>query len=441
MRSSRSRFVRSLTVPFAALVPVLLLSACGAPSTEVVQPSPTESSAEAVPAISTCVGDPAEVTGRLEDLPTTAMPLQVATKIDAAAQAGFAAAAAPGAIVAVQSPEGLFIRAYGVADPATGSPMTTDLHHRVGSITKPFTATIIMQLVADGTISLDDPISRYVDDVANGDEITIRMLADMTSGVSSYTLDERWQDEYFSHPERTWDPDDLVEIGLALEPRDFAPGTAFDYSNTNTVLLGKVIEKVTNGPYEDALTDRILIPLGLTQTVFPGGSAAFPEPHSQGFTLQGGHGTPDDPANATNWNPSWGWTAGELISNVTDLLRFGRAEATGAGLLPPVAQIIRLTSFREFNGPGAGGYGIGWGCQNGWVGHAGELPGYNSSMFYSTDDDITVITMTNSDIPSGDCAADTLVDNPTDLVCSSPATRIFTSIADALGTPFAPQEK
>lgn len=431
--------IRSL----AALAVVALLAGC-APQAETPPPTSSSSSTPTptpVAQISTCVTDPADVVKRLDDLPTTPMPDYLLQRIDAAAQAGFAAAAAPGAIVAVQSPKGVFLRAYGVADPATGAPMTTDLNQRIGSITKTFTAAMIMQLVADGSVSLDDPISRYVKGVQDGDTITLRMLADMTSGLTSYTSDPDWQAEYFADPHRVWSPNELVRIGLSLEPQDFAPGTAFDYSNTNTVLLGKVIEKVTGVSYSKALKERILVPLGLDHTIFPDGSAEFPEPHAQGFTLQGGQGTPDAPTNATDWNPSWGWAAGEMISNATDLLRFGRAEATGAGLLPQVAQVVRLTSFREFNGSGNGGYGIGWGCQNGWVGHAGELPGYNSSMFYDTNNDLTIVTLTNSDIPSGDCAAGTLTDNPTDLVCSSPATRIFASIADALGRPFVPQNQ
>ena len=398
-------------------------------------------STSSVPAVSTCVGDPAAVVSRTADLPATAMPSDLTTTIDTAAEKGFAQAAAPGAIVAVQSPKGLFVKAYGVADPSTTTPMTTNLYQRVGSITKTFTVTLIMQLAAAGKLSLDDPISKYVDGVKGGDKITIRMLADMTSGVSSYTLDDAWQKVYFEEHYKVWTPDDLLKIGLALKPQPFAPGTEFDYSNTNTILLGEVIEKVSGESYQQALGTLILTPLGMSHTIYPAGSAAFPDPHAQGFTLQGGQGTPENPANTTDWNPSWGGAAGELISNVTDLLRFGRAEATGAGLLPKAMQIERLQSFREFNGPGNGGYGLGWGCQNGWVGHAGELPGYNTSMFYSTSDDTTVITMTNSDIPSGKCEARTLTDNPTDLVCSSPATRIFTSIAEALGTPFAPQKK
>jgi len=432
-----------LARPIALAAALLILAGCSArPSTGPTATGAATPSSTA-PAVSTCVADPSAVVARTADLPTSALPDDLTATIDKTAQAAFAQTSAKGAIVAVQSPKGLFFRAYGVADPSTGAPMTTDVYQRVGSITKPFTGTLTLQLAAEGKLSLDDTISKYVDGVPRGDEVTIRMLADMSSSVTSYTKDPAWQKIFFSEPDRVWKPEELLTAGLGLKPQDFAPGTAFDYSNTNTILLGFVIEKVTGKSYQDVLAEKILTPLGLTHTIFPAGSAAFPDPHAQGFTLQGGHGTPDTPANTTNWNPSWGWTAGELISSAQDLLTFGRAEATGAGLVPAKDQIERLTSFREFNGPGNGGYGIGWGCQNGWVGHAGELPGYNTSMFYSTKDDTTIITMVNSDIPSGDCPSDarTLTDNPTDLPCSSPATRIFQSLAQELGTPFAPQKK
>ncbi|VXA92459.1 D-alanyl-D-alanine carboxypeptidase [Microbacterium sp. 8M] len=432
-----------LAKPLALAATLLLLAGCsGQPSTG---PTATGSSTptSTVPAVSTCVADPSAVVARTADLPTSEPPADLAAALDTTAQAAWAQTSAKGAVVAVQSPKGLFLKAYGVADPATGAPMTTDIYQRVGSITKPFTGTLTMQLAAEGKLSLDDKISKYVDGVPRGDEVTIRELADMSSSVTSYTKDPAWQKIFFSETERVWTPEELLKVGISLPPQDFAPGTAFDYSNTNTILLGFVIQKVTGKSYQDVLAEKILTPLGLTHTIFPAGSGTFPDPHAQGFTLQGGHGTPDAPANTTNWNPSWGWTAGELISSAQDLLRFGRAEATGAGLVPAKAQIERLTSFREFNGPGNGGYGIGWGCQNGWVGHSGELPGYNTAMFYSTKDDTTIITMVNSDIPSGGCPSDarTLTDNPTDLPCSSPATRIFQALAQQLGTPFAPQKK
>lgn len=421
----------ALAKPMVVVAAALLLAGCTAqsptgPARSAPAPQP---SAEA----STCVADPEAVVARTQPLPTTPMPDDVAATIDQAAEEGFAAAAAPGAIVAVQSPDGLFVKAYGIADPATGAPMTTDMFQRVGSITKPFTGTLLMQLAADGELSLDDPISMYVPGVTNGDDITLRMLADMTSGVASYTLDDDFQAIYFGEPENVWTPDELLAAGLALEPK-FEPGTGFDYSNTNTILLGKVIEQVSGELYQDVLQERILTPLGLSGTSFPAGSPAYPEPHPQGFTVQGNTATPEDPANTTNWNPSWGWTAGELISTAPDLLAFARAEATGNGLLPAEYQLERLRSI-----PGSAGYGIGWGCSAAWVGHAGELPGYNTSMFYDTSSDTTVITMTNSDIKSGGCEeSDTLLDNPSELPCSSPATRIFVSVSTALGIPFTP---
>jgi D-alanyl-D-alanine carboxypeptidase len=158
----------------------------------------------------------------------------------------------------------------------------------------------------------------------------------------------------------------------------------------------------------------------------------MPKPYAQGFTLQGDFAKPDAPSNATNWNPAWGWTAGELISNIDDLLIYDRALGTGQGLLNAASQKERLTSF-----PGPAGYGIAMGCVGGWVGHTGELPGYNTSVFYQTEADIAVVVQTNSDIASGECKDQpTLTDDPRDTVCSSPATRVFVAIAQALDRPF-----
>jgi D-alanyl-D-alanine carboxypeptidase len=421
-----SRFVRSVVVVGAL---ALLVTGCA--------PSPAQSSATTAAAApeptagAACVSDPAEVVARTQPLPTTAMPESVASMLDAAAQAGFAAAAAPGAIVAVQSPEGLFLKAYGEADPTTGAPMTTDMHQRIGSLSKTFTGTVLMQLVADGQVSLDDTVSTYLDGVPRGDEITLRMLSDMTAGLASYTKDEGYQKIMFDDPQRVHTVDEILAYAFAL-PASFAPGESFEYSNTDTLVLGKVIEKVTGKPFSTVLRENILTPLALTGTSFPDGSAAFPSPHPQGYTLQGNASDPANPTDATDWNPSWGWVAGEMISTAPDLLAFSRAVGTGQGLLPAESQIVRLESFQ----PAEAGYGIGWGCLSGWVGHGGELPGFNTQMFYDTNTDTAVITMTNSDIASGDCPSDVLEDNPTELPCSSPAKRILTSVTEALGNPF-----
>lgn len=360
------------------------------------------------------------------------LPDDLVATLDAAARAAFPEAAAPGAIVGVQTPQGTWTAAYGEADPFTGAPMEVGMYTRIGSVTKTFTGTVIMQLAEQGRLSLDDPVSMYVPDIPNGDRITLRMLADMTSGLASYTRSTVFTDVLFSKPETVWTPEQVLQIGLDESPI-FEPGAEFDYSNTNTVLLGFVIEKVTGEPVEDVFRELIFEPLGLQGTSWPAGSIEIPSPHPQGYTLQGNAATPGNPSNATNWNPSWAWTSGELISRMEDLLVYGRALGTGRGLLSEASQAERLRSF-----PGAAGYGIGAGCSGGWVGHDGELPGYNTSVYYDTTSDTTIIVQVNSDIPSGDCPQDvpTLVDNPGQPVCSSPAPRMLVALSTALGHPF-----
>jgi D-alanyl-D-alanine carboxypeptidase len=361
----------------------------------------------------------------------TPLPAELTAKLDAAVQGALPQTAAPGVIVGVVTPAGTWKAAYGVADPAAGTPMAVGIHTRIGSVTKTFTGTAIMQLAEAKKLSLDDTIQKYVSGIPNGDRVTLRQLADMTSGIASYTRSPKFQDVYFAKPETIFTPERLVEIGVSESPL-FEPGASFDYSNTNTILLGMVIEKVTGKPVGQVLKELIFDPLKLHNTFWPGDSVDMPAPYAQGFTLQGDFAKPDAPSNATNWNPAWGWTAGELISNIDDLLVYGRALGTGRGLLGAAAQKERLTSFQ-----GVAGYGIGLHCATGWVGHTGELPGYNTTLYYHADADIVVAVQTNSDIASGDCQeTPTLTDDPHDTVCSSPAKRVFVAISEALGQPF-----
>jgi D-alanyl-D-alanine carboxypeptidase len=385
-----------------------------------------------------CVADVDKV---IAAKPTTAMttaslPADFVAKLDAAAQQSFKEAATPGAVVGVRTPQGTWTAAYGEADPAAGTPMEVGMHTRIGSVTKTFTGTVIMQLAEAGKLSLDDPIEKYVPGVPNGKEISLRMLADMTSGVASYTRSPKFTDTYFAKPETIFTPDRLLAIGISGSPI-FAPGARFDYSNTNTVLLGMVIEKVTGQDAGDALKKMVVDPLDLDNTSWPGASTEMPTPFAQGFTLQGDYAKLDAPSNATHWNPAWGWTAGELISNIEDLLTYGRALGTGQGLLGPAAQAERLRSFPE-----PAGYGIAIGCIDGWVGHTGELPGYNTTVYYDTTSDTTVVVQASSDVASGDCPeSPVLTDDPRDTVCSSPATRIFVALSTALGHTFPPLPK
>jgi D-alanyl-D-alanine carboxypeptidase len=299
----------------------------------------------------------------------------------------------PGAIVGVwQDGKAPYVRAFGVRDRATDLPMSPRLHMRIGSETKTFTVTALLQLAAEGELSLDDPIDRYVRGVVNGDTVTLRELASMVSGIPSYTHVEAFVTELKDHPRRSWTPAQLLSY-VNGAPALFAPGAGFDYSNSNTVLLGLVIEQVSGQPLSRYVEQHLLEPLGMTHTAFPD-DAAFPSPHARGYTDQ----TPDGTvADATRWNPSWGWAAGAMTSTVRDLHVWAEHLATGEGLLPRTLQRERLASVRRPPGETTE-YGLGLFNVNGWIGHNGSLPGYQTVAIHRPATGTTVVALVNTDI-------------------------------------------
>jgi D-alanyl-D-alanine carboxypeptidase len=362
--------------------------------------------------------------------------------LDAALKKSFQESDAPGVVAAVQTPRYTWVQARGVADRASGRPMTPEVHHRIGSVTKTFTATLLLKAADEGLLSLDDTIDQYIKGVPNGDEITLRQMSDMTSGIASYTESEQWVKEWSSDPTKVWKPEDLARFGIEKSPL-FKPGKAWFYSNTNYVLLGLVLQQVTGKTIEQLYEEEIIKPLDLTETSFPGTSSAIPEPYDRGYTLQG-ESSGQKPIDSTHWSPSEAWTAGEMISTVDDLLVYGRALGTGKGLLSPQAQKERLDSFVSdvppLNQPPLKGdleYSIGMGKDHGWVGHNGEIPGYNTYLFYHPDLEAVVVVLVNSDISSGKCPKDVPVMKPwpRNASCELPADRIFEALAEALGKP------
>src|SRR5215204_4971950 len=367
-----------------------------------------------------------------------------ATKADlnAALKKSFKESDAPGVVAAVQTPDYTWVQARGVADRASGKPMTPEMHHRIGSVTKTFTATLLLKAADKGLLSLDDPIDKYVKGIPNGDEITLRQMSDMTSGIASYTEDEQWAKKWLSDPTRVSKPEDLARIGIKESPL-FDPGSEWFYSNTNYVLLGLVLEQVTGKPIGELYQKEIIEPLDLKETSFPNGNSAIPEPYDHGYTVQG-KSSGDKPVDSTDWSPSEAWTAGEMISTVDDLLVYGRALGTGKGLLSPKEQKERLDSFVDdvppLNQPPLKGdlaYGIGLGKDHGWIGHNGEIPGYNTYLFYHPDIDAVVVVLVNSDISSGKCPKDVPIikEWPRTIPCELPADTIFEALAEALGKP------
>ncbi|MBS1673554.1 MAG: beta-lactamase family protein [Actinobacteria bacterium] len=430
---SPSRPARELrrSLALTVVAGALILAGCSAPSGGS-SASPSPSATAAGPAAAACVADPSRTIAAKPGAKTmSALPAETVATLDAAAAKAFALGASPGAVVGVRTPEGTWTKAYGDADLA-GTPMQVGMHTRIASLTKMYTTTIVLQLAQEGKLKLDDTIGKYVSGIPNGDTITLTQLADMTSGVASYTMNEKLLEKYFADPTAVYTPEEVIEAGAAVSPL-FAPGESFAYSNTNTVLLGKVIEKVTGQDIGKVMQERIFDPLHLTNTSWPGTSAALPEPYAHGYTLNGNTATPDAPTDSTDWNPSWSFTAGEIISDIDDLLTMGRALGTGQGLVDAKTQNLRLTSFSPI------GYGFGMSCSQGWVGHTGDLSGYNTSLYYDTATDTTVAVQTNSDIASGGCTTSlTLTDDPGDAICQTPAVRLLVALTAELGTAYAP---
>ncbi|MET7568869.1 serine hydrolase domain-containing protein [Streptomyces sp. NPDC005492] len=311
-------------------------------------------------------------------------------------------AAIPGVVVGLWMPgKGCYVRATGVADTATHRPMTTDGYLRIGSETKTFTVTALLHLVDEHRIRLDDPISRYVDGVPDGHRITLRQLAEMRSGLFPYSADPDFAKDLLSDPERFFTPRELLAYGFKHK-NTFAPGTEFQYSNSNLVLLGLVIEKVTGRHLADYLDMHVLRPAHLHDTLLPHGTE-FPEPHPHGYTNQTLSGATVD---STDWNPSWAWAAGGMISNLHDLHRWAKIVATGE-LLSPQTQAQRLKTIPT-GIPGLS-YGLGIFETGGWIGHNGSIPGYETVTVYLPAEKATLVVMINTDITSGGQEPSTLL--------------------------------
>lgn len=326
-----------------------------------------------------------------DDCPPRQLDRALAARLDKAIEKVRRQAGIPGVVAGLWMPgQGSYVRATGVANKATGAPMRTDVFVRIGSETKTFTVTALLELVDDGRIGLDDPISDYVHGVPDGNHITLRHLAEMRSGLFPYTEDAAFQHDLLSDPKRSFTPRQVLAYGFQHK-NTFAPGTRFQYSNTNLVLLGLVVERVSGRTLADFLERRVLRPARLPHTLLPE-TFEFPRPHPHGYTNQTLSG---EVADSTNWNPSWAWAAGAMISDLNDLRRWAKIVATGT-LLRPKTQAERLKMLPTGT-PGLS-YGLGIFESGGWIGHNGSIPGYETVTVYLPSRQATLVLMINTDI-------------------------------------------
>jgi D-alanyl-D-alanine carboxypeptidase len=320
----------------------------------------------------------------------------------------------PGALMLLRSPEGEVIGSYGTTERGGATQPGPEQHLRVGSVTKTWTGTVILQLAQEKALSLGDPVSTYRPDVPNGENITIEQLLSMRSGLYNYTLDRSVDEALDADPQRIWDPEELLAVAWA-HPPSFAPGEGWEYSNTNTVLLGLIAEHVEGKPLERIFADRLFTPLGLSDSLLPPRSSPeLPEPLVHGYMFGNNvltRGTPPalpepmqeeartgalKPVDQTFANPSWAWSAGGGISTANDLADWAEALTDGR-LLDEEFQAKRMDSLRP-TGPdhsSAALYGLAIAKFGELYGHTGELPGYNTFMGHDPDRDITLVVWAN----------------------------------------------
>ncbi|MGW2859729.1 serine hydrolase domain-containing protein [Streptomyces sp. NPDC001205] len=305
------------------------------------------------------------------------------------------AAGVPGVIGVAEDGHGRWTGEAGVADTRTGRERRAQDTFRVGSLTKTFISTVLLQLEAEGRLSLDDTVDHWLPGVVRGHgndgrSITLRQLLNHTSGIFDYTRDPGFRNLLFGpgflqHRFDTWSPDRLVRTALAHEPY-FAPGTSWTYSNTNYILAGMVIHRVTGHTYAQEAERRILRPLNLRSTSFPGTEARMPAPSGRAYSTLGG--TPDRVYDVTELNPSVAGSAGEVVSDSPDLNRFLRA-LLGGKLLPARQLAEMTTTVRIGTSPNAS-YGLGLmkvtlSCGTEVWGHDGGIFGSSSEALVTKD--------------------------------------------------------
>ncbi|GAA0441702.1 serine hydrolase domain-containing protein [Streptomyces sp. NPDC046215] len=307
-------------------------------------------------------------------------------------------AGVPGITAQARDTDGVWKSASGVGDLTSGAPRGKDDKFRVGSITKTFVATVLLQMEAEGRLSLDDTVEHQLPGVVRGNgndgsRITVRQLLSHTSGLFDYMADDEYRktylegEGYLRHRYDTVPPEEHVKIALSHEPL-FTPGAQpkFSYSNTNYILAGLIVEKAGGRSYEEEVRDRIIRPLGLKNTSNPGNSIHLPRPSSRGYAKLF-TSAPDRIEDITEMNGSQGWADGDIISTAGDLNRFYSALLRGK-LLPP--KQLKAMKTVAAPGPGSKSYGLGLqrfetSCGTSVWGHGGGMVGW-LSMAVTTED-------------------------------------------------------
>ncbi len=305
---------------------------------------------------------------------------------------------APGALTRIDEGHRSHHVATGEADTAARTPMDTGRRFRVGSVSKTFTAVVLLQLAAEGRIELDAPANRYLPEPLPDGRITVRHLLSHRSGLYDYTDDmfqqtvpgfEAVRNKVFSYQE-------LIDLSTA-HPLNNAPGAAYSYSNTNFVVLGRLIEHTTGTPVATHYQQRIVAPLRLRDTSYVHPRTSLSGSYARGYLR------PDDTTlplvDSTEQTVSWAQSAGAVISSGKDLNRFFTALMSGR--LLPAAQLADMTAMVPVSADGKQSYGLGLrgrtlSCGTTVYGHTGTVQGYYTYAFTTRDGARSMTSLANT---------------------------------------------
>lgn len=291
----------------------------------------------------------------------------------------------PGVLVGVwDGAGGSYVRGFGFADLGKRRLLTAADHFRIGSNTKTFVIGVLLQLVDEGKVSLDDPLSRFKIGVTipNGRNITVREACQMRSGLFE-AYDSPEVDRMNITPETTVDPRTIIKWAVKQKPY-FAPGKGYHYSNTNYLILGLIVEAVTKDTIANQIRKRLIVPFHLTNTSYPS-TQAMPDPWARGYGLD----------KQRNWEDVSGTipvslmgAAGEMVSDMADMKRWVKLYVTGKTSGPATHRALMAC---VPIGEGNLSFGLGLGCSAGWYGYTGGLPGYNTANYYNPETGATIV--------------------------------------------------
>src|SRR5215213_136012 len=337
----------------------------------------------------------------------------------------------PGAVVRLRTPQGKLTAAYGTTRLGSRIRPQPYTHFRIASITKTMTSAVVLQLAQERKLRLRDPVSKYIAGVPNGDNITLAQLLEMRSGLYNFTNAPEMAWFLDNDPTKAWTPQELLAISFA-HPPNFAPGTDYEYSNTNYALLGLIVEEVDGRPLATAMQERLFGPLGLKDTALPPSTSnAIPRPFSHGYVYGSASivttgiadppYTPEfqaavdagtvQPRDFTSVNHSFAAAAGGVISTAADLDSWIRALVRGR-VRNAKYQRIWLDSLQPTGTSLEYGYGIN---RFSWAGnelylHGGETVGYNAEAAHDPANKLTLVIWANLTVsPAGSLTANALM--------------------------------